>query len=326
MREITEKLANLSIPQVLIIVAILAALRLLLPRLKNPSAKSIAEICESLAIAMALVFLLIRPFLVQAFYIPSPSMNPTLLENDQILVNKFIYRVREPKLGDVVVFKAPPTATPDIVSNAEAEASERGLQGSEFSDFVNQRVKATEKDFIKRVIGVPGDIVRITGGYVLINNVQRNRNELRGLLSQYMQSGGTDRIRLMKDYILVGDRKVTKAEIAAAVNDPKAKIKIFPGTVYINNKPLVEPYINEDPDLPYPILDGDETKATRDTKDIVDVKGKLSVKIPKGKLLVMGDNRNNSFDARFWGLLDRDRVLGKAMFIFWPITRARIIH
>ena len=50
------------------------------------------------------------------------------------------------------------------------------------------------------------------------------------------------------------------------------------------------------------------------------------VKIPKGRLLVMGDNRNDSNDARFWGLLERERVLGKAMVIFWPLGRMRIVH
>ena len=79
--------------------------------------------------AMALVFFIIRPFIVQAFFIPSASMHPTLLEHDHILVNKFIYRFREPKLGDVVVFKSPPEANPD----------------------------GQERDFIKRVVGIPGD-------------------------------------------------------------------------------------------------------------------------------------------------------------------------
>lgn len=293
---ITERLANLSIPTVCITVIVLFVIRFALLKLKHPFAKSIAEIAESLAVAMALVFLLIRPFIVQAFFIPSASMHPTLLEQDHILVNKFIYRFKEPKLGDVVVFKAPPEATP-----GEPEG----------------------KDFIKRVIGVPGDKIRITAGYVMIGDMKYTHVDLRDLLGTYAKPDGDMRVLLKGNDVYVDGRRITHTEIAAAANDPDAKIKVFPGKVYVNGKAIDEPYIAEDPDLPYPMLSGD--KATPD-KWIVSYKGKPTVKIPKGRLLVMGDNRNDSNDARFWGLLDRKRMLGKAMFIFWPLNRIRWIH
>ena len=322
---ITERLANLTIPQVLIIVAVLAALRLLLPKLKMPWAKSTAEIAESLAVAMALVFLLIRPFLVQAFFIPSASMHPTLLEDDHILVNKLVYRIGEPKRGDIVVFRAPYWADPVVKHEAEVDASIKGLQGAERDKYIADYGTAREKDFIKRVIAVPGDCVRITPGYVLIDNVQHNRGDIGNMLSSYRQPNGSGTIRLYKDKIVVdGTRSVSKQEIKATLDKPDAKIEIHPGTVYINGKALAEPYLAEDPDYPYPIASGD--RATPDIGDIVTVKGEECVKIPPGKLLVMGDNRNDSNDARFWGLLDRKRVLGKAMFIFWPLNRIRIVH
>jgi signal peptidase I len=293
---ITERLANLSIPTVIITVIVLLILRFALLKLKSPFAKSIAEIAESLAVAMALVFLLIRPFVVQAFFIPSASMHPTLLEQDHILVNKFIYRFREPKLGDVVVFKAPLEATPG---------------------------ETKEKDFIKRVIGVPGDKIRITPGYVMIGDMRYDHRDLRDLLSGYVKINGDGRVLLKGDDVYVDGQQLTHTELAAAADDPSAKVKIVPGKVYINGKAINEPYIAEDPDQPYPVRSGD--KATPD-KWIVNYHGKPAVKIPQGKLLVMGDNRNDSNDARFWGLLDRKRILGKAMFIFWPLNRIRWVH
>jgi signal peptidase I len=306
----------------LIIVAILAAIRFLLPRFwKKPAAKSIAEIAESLAVALFLVFLLIRPLLVQTFYIPSLSMYPTLLKNDQILVNKLVYRISEPKRHDVVVFKAPLAATPEIERQAKQEADERNLTGADREQYINNRTKSLEKDFIKRVIGVPGDIVYITKAYVLIDNAEYNREGLKTLLPA---SGGITSVKLLKDGVLVDDHKITIQEISAG----KTKIKIFPGTVYVNGKPLKEPYIAEDTDLQYPYFNGLGGQRTLDSdqKYVVDYKGHKAIKIPLGKLLVMGDNRNNSNDARFWGLLDRDRVLGKAMFIFWPLNRMRVVR
>ncbi|MBI3947968.1 MAG: signal peptidase I [Armatimonadetes bacterium] len=106
--------------------------------------RSVLEFIDSGLIALVLVFLLIRPFVVQAFYIPSGSMKPTLQINDKILVNKFIYRFREPRRGDVVVFRAPPQAALD------------------------------EKDFIKRLIGLSGDVIEVRKGRVYLNGQARD--------------------------------------------------------------------------------------------------------------------------------------------------------
>jgi len=286
---ITERIANLSIPSVLVIIAILVVLRYVLLKQKTQITKSIAEIAESLAVAMALVLLLIRPFVVQAFFIPSESMVPTLLIDDHIMVNKFIYRFTEPKTGDVIVFKAPP------------EASEDGV----------------ERDFVKRMIAGPGDEVRITPGYVMIGNSEYNHRELATLLGK---PGAVHRVRISDEKVFVDDRFVKPAEIAAALGEPNAKVIVRPGTVYINGKPLDEPYLAEDPDEGYPNADTPEESVEIDEED------RRIVKIPEGKLLMLGDNRNRSKDSRVWGLLDRDRVLGKAMFIFWPLNRISWVH
>jgi signal peptidase I len=171
--------------------------------------RSWGEILESFVVAVVIVFLVVRPFIAQAFYIPSRSMTPTLAVSDRIIVNKFSYRFREPARHDVVVFRAP------------TEAS-RGFGDGE------------EKDFIKRVIGTPGDVVEVHGG-----------------------------------------------------------------VTYVNGKPdhlaRVEEIINYD---------------------------LAPVTVPKGKLFVLGDNRNHSNDSHCWGLLDRSLVIGKAEVVFWPPGRA----
>jgi signal peptidase I len=290
---ITERLANLSYPTVAIVVVVLLVLRYLLRKHESPIAKSVGETAESLAVAMALVFFIIRPFIVQAFFIPSESMVPTLFVHDHILVNKFVYRVGEPKRGDVIVFKSPKMASPD------------------------------EKDFIKRVVGLPGDVVKIKAGYVLVGENSYSHVDLRTQLASMGQGIGPVNVKLMNGRVMVNGRAVSNEEVAAAFGEPNAKVKVFPGTVYINGKPLKESYTAEDPDDPYP-------GGARDFVDpawiVVDKKHNQSVKIPKGRLLVMGDNRNQSNDARFWGLLDRRRVLGKAMFIFWPLQRIRWVR
>ncbi|MDQ6698183.1 MAG: signal peptidase I [Actinomycetota bacterium] len=107
-----------------------------------------------------LVALVVKTFLFQAFYIPSPSMSPTLVQNDRVLVNKLAYHFHDVHRGDVVVFERPPTEpTEDI------------------------------KDLIKRVIGLPGDRVSIMGDRVNINGHQITEPYVHGLPTTYASCG-----------------------------------------------------------------------------------------------------------------------------------------
>ncbi len=186
---------------------------------------AVVEFIDSALIAVLLVFCILRPFVIQAFFIPSTSMEDTLKVQDRILVSKFIYYFRDPEVGDIIVFDAP----------------EQALQGQE-----------GHKDFIKRVVGVPGDRIAV------------------------------------KDFKL-----------------------------YRNGAPVDEPYIKETPWYTWP-------PGAEEGEEVV---------VPEGKLLVCGDNRNNSNDSTKWRLngqsspfLPRQNVLGKAMVIFWPPRRVGLLH
>jgi len=257
-----ELLANLSVGTVTLIALTLTLLRMILLNFKTPrpdgrgmeiqpSARGLAEILESLIIAGVLVFLIIRPFFVQAFYIPSESMEPTLLGHDagvspsnishadtvhdHIFVNKLVYRYSEPERGDIIVFKAP--------KEADSEGQAKG--------------DPKENILIKRLIGLPGDVIEVKEGAVMVNG---------------------------KPY----------------------------SAVYRNGQRLNEPYIKEPMDNPQP------TSARF-------AEGQ-PLKLGKDQLFVMGDNRNDSNDSRYWGTLERGRVIGKASLIFFPFNRIRVLH
>ena len=100
--------------------------------------------------------LLIKTFLVQAFFIPSGSMEPTLLPGDRVLVLKVPYYFHDPRRGDIIVFEDPdPSSSPTEAPSAGSSTGCSRGSGSQRPD---------NEDFIKRVIGVPGDVVFGRGG------------------------------------------------------------------------------------------------------------------------------------------------------------------
>jgi signal peptidase I len=98
--------------------------------------RGLFEFLVILFISFVLVFGFVRPFVMEAFWIPSPSMVPTLLVGDRVLVNKFIYRFREPHRGDIIVFRS---------------------------------VENPKEDLIKRVVGLPGDRIAVRDGRLFVN-------------------------------------------------------------------------------------------------------------------------------------------------------------
>ena len=116
---------------------------------KSSGVRAVVEWVVILVAALAVAFV-VKTFLIQAFFIPSGSMEPTLKPGDRVLVNKLSYDLHSIHRGDIVVFKAPP---------------------SEASD-------PTVKDLIKRVIGLPGDQIQAINGNVYINGKQLKESYL----------------------------------------------------------------------------------------------------------------------------------------------------
>jgi signal peptidase I len=198
---------------------------------------TVREYFESLVVAVILA-LFVRTFGFQAFKIPTGSMEPNLLVGDHLLVNKFIFGpsssgveravlpMRDVERGEVLVFKFP---------------------------------EQPDRDFIKRVIGLPGDTLEL-------------RNQ----------------------------------------------------TVYINGAPLVEPYAH------YQLPPAGPNGSVGEGSDVRRRYGPVTV--PAGHYFMMGDNRDDSQDSRYWGFLPATFVKGRALFIYWSFggpegTRwGRLLH
>ena len=236
----TEKLAGMSIVNVLFLSAVLIIIRILLRDTTNPVYKQIAEFAESLAFAFLLVFLIVRPFFIQSFYIPSASMRPGLLENDHIVANKFIYFFKQPDFGEVVIFKAPYEAGKEHAGNVKPYRVPKD-KFKRFLDVITN--KDNRLDFIKRVIGKPGDEIRITPGYILTNKSSYYpegiilHREAKSRLAVFAKPGKDGYVKFTKDAVLMDGEKLDASKVKEALRlDKDDRFEIHPGTGYRNGK------------------------------------------------------------------------------------------
>ncbi|HLB39500.1 MAG TPA: signal peptidase I [Actinomycetota bacterium] len=143
---------------------------------RNPVIRFLGEM-PGLILMSLLLAILIKTFLVQAFYIPSGSMENTLKVNDRVLVTKVPYYFHDPERGDVIVFEDPdPNKQPK--RSAIGGAVHWLFQGIGFQ-------KPDNEDFIKRVIGLPGDEVLAKNGKVFVNGVAISEPYARGTTTDF---------------------------------------------------------------------------------------------------------------------------------------------
>jgi signal peptidase I len=209
-----------------------------------------------------LAVFLLRSFLFEPFKIPSGSMIPTLLVGDLILVNKFHYGVRLPVLnikitdgtapqrGDVMVFRYPPK--PSL-------------------------------DYIKRVVGLPGDEVAYINKRLTINGKELGTNAVPDFFDE-------DQMRYFKQFEeKLGDQP------HRLLND--------------ENRPA--------------FVQGADDFAFRKNCQY-SVEG-VVCKVPEGQYFMMGDNRDNSLDSRYWGFVPDKNIVGKAFFVWMNFSNIKRI-
>jgi signal peptidase I len=238
---------------------------------QNETAKWLTETIDSAAIAIGLVLFIIQPFILQAFYIPSGSMEDTLRIQDRLLVSKLVYRLKEPQFQDVVVFKAPPEAK---LNNSNPEE---------------------EIDFIKRCMGVAGDVIEVRD-----RRVFRNGTLVKEPYTKWSDAGET--INTGAPDSLVGTLRQSY------------DMKIYEGAVYSRDY--------DTPSQPGLWKKNGIAESEADQETITNAK---PGKVPQGSFLMLGDHRKSSHDSHVWGFVPRANIVGKAICVFWPPTRLGLV-
>jgi signal peptidase I len=196
---------------------------------KRSPLKSIVELVITVGVAVGLA-LLIQAFIVKPYKIPSPSMEPTLTIGQRVLANRLI---DHPSVGDIVVFHPPQGAD----GAGTCGNSNQGADSNHGQACDQPTPQESDQTFIKRVVGGPGDVIRIIDGHVYRNGAREN--------DSYTNACGGGSI----------------------CNFPTA------------------------------------------------------IKIPPGDYFMMGDNRGESDDSRFWGPVPDKWIIGVAFFTYWPPDR-----
>ncbi|HET9730081.1 MAG TPA: signal peptidase I [Acidimicrobiia bacterium] len=171
------------------------------------SALKIALEWGTLAAAAIIIAILVKAFLFEAFYIPSPSMEPTLQVHDRVLVNKLSYHLHDVHRGDIVVFKRPPKVSPQY------------------------------KDLVKRVVGLPGDVVSFRQGYVYINGKRLEEKYLPPSVLGHTDANGAPPRQTIpaNSYFVMGDNREHSEDSRVFGPIPKSSIV---GRVFIRIWPL----------------------------------------------------------------------------------------
>lgn len=225
------------------------------------------EYFESLVVTLIMAIFGMT-FILQAVTVPTGSMQNTILVGDYLLVNKFIFAPggkplpflpqREIERGDIIVFKFP--GYPAELRKSEMEKRQAG--------------PPYQINFVKRVIGLPGDKVEVKNNSVYIND------------------------QLLPEHRIIGDAPDDISALTTKEIEPRQPNQTY--DVYYE-----EAAFQGNPERDYTYA-GEGKPFT----------------VPENSYFVLGDSRNRSLDSRYWGVVSRDLVVGRAMFVYWSCDRA----
>jgi len=191
------------------------------PRPRHSRSRTLLEYAVTVVVAV-LIALAVQAYIVKPYRVPTPSMANTVRAGDRVIIDRIMYGHRDIERGDIVVFRGGPAVDNQVL--------------------------------LKRVVGVPGDVLSIKEGRLLVNGVPAD------------------------------DTYVRRMGAGPEPTQPG------PGG----------------PDTPWSL--------------------QTPYKVPSGSYFVLGDNRTDSFDSRFWGPVAREALIGRAMAVYWPIPGIRALQ
>lgn len=235
------------------------------PKPTGPPKSIVREYFESFVVTLIMAIFGMT-FILQAVTVPTGSMQNTILIGDYLLVNKFIFAPsgnplpflpqRDVQRGDIIVFKYP--GFPDNTAKVEDDGG------------VPYQI-----NFVKRVIGLPGDKIEVKDNHVFVND------------------------QMLPEHRIIGDSRNNQSALNTKDFEPRQPDQKY--DVYYSER-VIRGQLNER-DYPFASEGNPYT-------------------VPENSYFVMGDSRNQSLDSRYWGVVPRELVVGRAMFVYWSCDRS----
>jgi len=234
-----------------------------------------------------IVALIIRLFVFETMMVPTGSMIPTIIPQDRIFIEKITYTVREPEIGEMVVFWSP---------FVDREALKMLRLFDKFMDLFSPKQFKGHVKYVKRLVGKEGDVLELVKvgdkGYKLLVNGKAPKS----LEDRYYQAEGIFKDprfyeKLAYPSKAVGVEKLFFERLNEAISYTEYYEK------YLKNLNLRN-YVWFDPKS-----------------------GRVKVKVPRGFYFMMGDNSPESLDSRFFGFVPKENVVGRPMLRIWPFSR-----
>ncbi len=271
---------------------------------KDAVVRTVADYAKTILVTL-LVALLLKSFVVEAFRIPSGSMENTLVIGDFVLVDKLAYGLRLPRaipltsihLGAQILIPWGSVQRGDIVV-------------FEYPGEVDLTDTDGRTHYVKRCMGLPGDTIRIHEGRVFVNGREMT-SPPHGRASELSGDDGEyKRIRSIP-----GHRGYTEEEFGPVVV-PKE------GDIVQLNKETFDDW------RAFILREGHRIHLGADDAVFVDGRPVTSYTVERDYFFMLGDNRHNSLDSRFWGFVPEDNLVGEALLVYWswdpdvPMTHA----
>jgi signal peptidase I len=261
--------------------------------LRKSRLRRLRDYAEVLAVTLAAAFFL-KLFVVEAYRIPTSSMENTLLVGDFVLVNKFIYGVQSPRYVPFTDIRLPFFQLPPVIAPRRGDVMV--FEGQPARQTAGGRAMV---NFVKRCVALPGDTLAIANRLTFVNGdaaplppharVNRPQTLPRGLRDGRIFPRGS---RFNEDNL-------------GPLVIPKAGVEV----------PLTAATISTYWDVIE--HEGHSVAVRGDSEILVDGQPATTYRVAKDYYFVMGDNRDNSLDSRFLGFVPADRLVGKAFMVYW---------
>jgi signal peptidase I len=261
-------------------------------RTKKRSPLLFVEYCKTVFIAL-LAALFLKLFIVDAYRIPSTSMENTLQVGDCLLVNKLAYGIRTPRYIPGLELIVPSITIPIFRYVRRGD-----VLVFEFPGERNEVHPSETTHFVKRCIGLPGDTIEIKSGAAFVNGIE----SLLPNLGKHSERLTGNPIQQREDLFPQGSG-FTNSNYGPIAIPKRGDIIRIESRTFAQWRVFIE-------------REGHSIQIHSDTI-IIDNKPTSTYRVRRNYYFVLGDNRDNSMDSRYWGFVPEDHIVGEALFIYW---------